>query len=198
MNDSRKFTRGEIYYIKTFPTVGHEQRSGRPAVIVSNNDINSNSGVVEICYLTLREKPDYPTHVMIDRGPCINSTILCEQVTTVSVDKIGDYMCRIPDTLEESLNLALCVSLGLSNNKELPSKSEYSATPTSVLEELKCLKAENAKLRDELYLTRDSNIAVKEKSVAIKAELDIANNRVNMYERMYNDLLDRLMNRGTK
>ena len=107
-------------------------------------------------------------------------------------------MCRIPDTLEESLNLALCVSLGLSNNKELPSKSEYSVTPTSVLEELKCLKAENAKLRDELYLTQDSNIAVKEKSVAIKAELDIANNRANMYERMYNDLLDRLMNRGTK
>ena len=198
MNDSRKFTRGEIYYIKNFPTVGHEQRSGRPAVIVSNNELNSSSGVVEVCYLTLREKPNLPTHVMIDRGPCINSTILCEQVTTVSVDKIGDYMCRIPDTLEESLDLALCVSLGLSNNKELPSKVEYTATSISVQEKLKCIQDENAKLRDELYLTRDANISIKEKSVALKAELDIANNRANMYERMYNDLLDRLMNRGAK
>lgn len=190
MNDSRKFTRGEIYYIHSFPTVGHEQRSGRPAVIVSNNEINATSGVVEVCYLTLKEKPNLPTHVFIDRGPCINSTILCEQITTVSIDKVGDYMCRIPDYLEVSLDLALKSSLGLNPSKELP------LNPS--LDEIKALKYHITKLEEELAITKEANVAIKEKSATLYKECTSANAKANMYERMYNDLIDRLVSRGAK
>lgn len=198
MNDSRKFMRGEIYYIYSFPTVGHEQRSGRPAVIVSNNENNASSGVLEICYLTLKEKPKMPTHVMIDIGPCMNSTILCEQVTSVAVDKVGDYMCRIPEHLEEELDRALRVSLGLAPALVSDHTSGGERDLESYKVENQSLKHENKHIYDELNkalkeleLVKNANSTVKENAVSYKRQAE-------MYERMYNDLIDRLVSRGAK
>lgn len=182
---TRKFRRGEIYYIKSFPTCGHEQRSGRPAVIVSSDEINAHSEVVEVVFLTLKDKPDFPTHVFIDRGPCINSTILCEQITSVAVDRVGDYMCRVPEHVEEALDEALKESLHLSSK---PSKldeeniSRRHEAYVGVLKELDNVKLENKALKHEL----DSCHKVLE-------DLNLAKNKADMYERMYNDLLSRII-----
>lgn len=178
---NRRIARGEIYYIKAFPTVGHEQRSGRPAVIVSNNENNAHSEVFEICYLTLKEKKDLPTHIFIDRGHCINSTILCEQVTSVSIDKIGDYVCRLSEEIMEKVDRALAISLGISHISQ--------STPESVGAELTSLKYHNKKIGDELALVKNANEVIKKNAAE-------AISRADMYERMYNDLLDRVMNRG--
>lgn len=211
MNDSRKFMRGEIYYIYSFPTVGHEQRSGRPAVIVSNNENNANSGVLEVCYLTLKEKPKMPTHVMIDRGPCMNSTILCEQVTSVAVDKVGDYMCQIPEHLEEELDRALRVSLGLAPALVFDSAtSEGDRDPESYKVENQSLKHENEhiykelncalknleKLEKELALTKEANNVIKEKAANNVKAVESANARADMFERLYNSLIDRLVGKN--
>lgn len=194
MSTSRKVMRGEIYYIKSFPTVGHEQKSGRPAVIVSNNEGNSTSGTYEICYLTLRDKPNLPTHVFIDRGPCVNSTVLCEQITTIAEDKLGDLMCRIPEHLEAELDKALAVSLALTTDRAKCAISTrgvdaYQMTPQVVMDELTALKNENVALRHELELAKDANKTIKEKFIS-------ADSKAEMYERMYNDLLDRLVKRA--
>lgn len=192
----RKITRGEVYYIKSFPTVGHEQKSGRPAVIVSNNENNAHSGVFEICYLTLKDKKELPTHVFVDRGPCINSTILCEQITSVAIDKVGDYLCTLPDDIMEKVNEALVVSLTLPlsipSNPDIsdPKMAEY-MTPISVKAEMVSLKTENARLLKELDLAMDANKTIKAKFIE-------ADRKAEMYERMYNDLLDRLVGRGNK
>ena len=185
---TRKLMRGEIYYIKNFPTCGHEQRSGRPAVIVSNNDINAHAEVVEVCYLTLKEKTPLPTHIFIDRGPCINSTVLCEQVTSVSTDRVGDYMCRIPEHLEGALNDAIRASLNLDKENSIPSLDP----------QIMALKHHISKLEEELAVTKDANEAIKEKSARLYKDFVTANDRANAYERMYNDLIDRLISRGAK
>ena len=194
MSTTRKVMRGEIYYIRSFPTVGHEQRSGRPAVIVSNNEANATSGTYEICYMTLQDKPNLPTHVHIDRGPCINSTILCEQITTIAEDKLGDFMCRLPEHLDAELDKALAVSLHLTTDRAKCAISTrgvdaYQMTPQVVMDELTALKNENVALRHELELAKDANKTIKEKFVS-------ADSKAEMYERMYNDLLDRLVKRG--
>lgn len=81
--------RGEIYYIEsTYRETGSEQRGGRPAVIVSNDKNNENSEVVEVVYMTTKPKNDLPTHVFI-RSALSPSTVLCEQVNSVSVKRIG-------------------------------------------------------------------------------------------------------------
>lgn len=80
--------RGEIYYIEsTYRETGSEQRGGRPAVIVSNDKNNENSEVVEVVYMTTKPKNDLPTHVFI-RSALSPSTVLCEQVNSVSVKRI--------------------------------------------------------------------------------------------------------------
>lgn len=185
----RKLMRGEIYYIQNFPTCGHEQRSGRPAVIVSNNDINAHAEVVEVCYLTLKEKIPMPTHIVIDRGPCLNSTILCEQITSVSTDRVGDYMCRIPEHLEEALDRALLASLALTPVIKVDPKtaSGYEREPESYKVEIQSLKHENE------HLYKEVNSALKKLE-----ECEKYRSKAEMYERMYNDLLDRLVSRGGK
>lgn len=87
--------RGEIYYIEsTYRETGNEQRGGRPAVIVSNDKNNENSEVVEVVYMTTKPKNDLPTHVFI-RSALSPSTVLCEQVNSVSVKRIGTLIGKL-------------------------------------------------------------------------------------------------------
>lgn len=104
--------RGEIYYIERGYCEGSEQQAGRPAIIVSNDINNDTSTIVEIVYLTTQPKKDLPTHVEI-RSATRPSTALCEQITTVSSDRIGDYISKCTDREMESLEIAMAISLGI-------------------------------------------------------------------------------------
>lgn len=107
------FARGDIYYIEPYLTEGSEQRAGRPAIIVSNDLANRHSSVVEVVYLTTQPKTDLPTHVTI-RSTNRESTALCEQITSVSKDRIGSFLCSVTRDEIRRLNLALLTSLDLS------------------------------------------------------------------------------------
>lgn len=105
--------RGEIYYIVSgYQEEGSEQRAGRPAIIVSNNSCNRHSSVVEIVYLTTRPKTDLPTHIDI-RSSERPSIALCEQVCSVSVDRIGEYVATCTKYEMDMINAALMISLGI-------------------------------------------------------------------------------------
>lgn len=107
--------RGEIYYVErsgTSNAVGSEMYSGRPAIIVSNEKNNANSSVFEIVYLTTQPKQDLPTHIVI-RSAKRNSIALCEQITSVSEDRIGDYIGVCTDAEMQQIDIALAVSLGI-------------------------------------------------------------------------------------
>ncbi len=85
---------GDVYYIERFETCGSEQYSDRPAVIVSNELNNRYSSTVEIVYLTTQPKEDLPTHATIYSTGRL-STVLCEQITTVDVSRIKNYLCTV-------------------------------------------------------------------------------------------------------
>ena len=105
--------RGEIYYITSnYSETGSEQKGGRPAVIVSNNINNNNSDVVEVCFLTTQPKKDLPTHVTT-RETIMISTILCEQITSVSTLRIGDYIGKLSVSEQAAVDAALAISLGI-------------------------------------------------------------------------------------
>ena len=105
--------RGDIFYIhRSGCTDGSEQQSGRPAVVISNDENNRHSATVEVVYCTTKEKPDLPTHTKIFSTFC-ESTVLCEQITTVSTERIGDYIgCCTEDELRRIDN-CIAVSIGL-------------------------------------------------------------------------------------
>ena len=105
--------RGDIFYIQKSASVcGSEQIAGRPGIIVSNDIGNSTSETVEVVYLTTRHKTTLPTHVPISSS-ARESTALCEQITTVSVERVGDYCGRVTDEELRMIDEALMVSLNL-------------------------------------------------------------------------------------
>lgn len=105
--------RGQIYYIESnHQEIGSEQRAGRHAVIVSNNKNNENSTTVEVVYMTTQPKNDLPTHVFI-RSSLRPSTVLCEQIYSVSTERLGTYIGELTDRELQELDIALSISLGL-------------------------------------------------------------------------------------
>ena len=121
--------RGEIYYIFPADAVGNEIKCNRarPGVIVSNNSLTHHSGVVEVVFLTTQPKKDMPTHVTIS-ATGVGSTALCEQINSVSVQRVGGFAGTCTEEEMAAIDKALLASLGI----ETPKTTE--SQPTEVIE----------------------------------------------------------------
>ena len=111
MDDIR---RGEIFYIaRGGATNGSEQFADRPAVVVSNDENNKHSGVIEVVYMTTQPKTDLPTHVTV-RSTGRLSTVLCEQVSSVSTDRVNNYIGQVSEQEMKNIDIVkiICKELG--------------------------------------------------------------------------------------
>lgn len=111
------YHRGQIYYVypRGYDYTGSEQGGGRPAIIVSNDVGNEYSSVVEVVFLTTREKKPLPTHVKIISSRC-PSTALCEQIETVDKERIGSYINEISQAELKGIEKAILISLDIATN----------------------------------------------------------------------------------
>src|ERR1700692_4312102 len=80
--------RGEIYLVALDPSVGHEIKKMRPAVVIQNDTSNEHLGTTIMAPITSAVRfPLSPTHVLIAEGKSsglvIASMILLEQIRTV-------------------------------------------------------------------------------------------------------------------
>lgn len=177
MNDIK---RGEMFYISRGGASynGSEQHADRPAVVVSNNKNNENSNVVEVVYMTTQPKTDLPTHVTI-RSTGRISTVLCEQVYSVSTERIGTYIGEATDKEMENIDIALMISLQLDNG--IKTAKEYYKTIKEQQEEIDSLKKEIDK--------KIANMTQTEDTIRLQTERDT-------YKTMYEQLLNRLVNGG--
>lgn len=107
--------RGDVYYVKPFNVVGHVQRAGRPAVIISNEANNLHSPTVVIVYLTSQPKKGMPTHATVFATGEKN-TVICEQIVTVDRSLLGDYMGSLSDFEMKKVDEAIKVSLSLNKS----------------------------------------------------------------------------------
>lgn len=104
--------RGDMFYIQDSYSSGSEQRAGRPAVIVSSDKGAKTSPVVSIVYLTTEPKPDMMVHVDI-RSVARESIALCEQVFTVSKNRVGDYYGHVTASEMSAIELGIAEALGI-------------------------------------------------------------------------------------
>lgn len=105
--------RGEIYYISRGGyNTGSEQQADRPGVVVSNDKNNKNSQTLEVVYLTTQPKNELPTHCTI-RSTGRVSTVLCEQIHTVAVERIGKYIGVCTAQEMQNIDIGLMISIGL-------------------------------------------------------------------------------------
>ncbi len=168
--------RGQIYYIESnrqnMPT-DSEQYAGRPAIIVSNDKNNKYSEVVEIVYLTTQPKNELPTHVRIRSSNRV-STALCEQVTTVSVSRIGDYVATCTDAEMMNIDTALVISLGIDFGclENAPNSDEH-----------------NEDISNEPQQSQNSDESCNEEYIKVCTELEV-------YKHQYEWLVDRFLGRS--
>lgn len=113
--------RGEIVSINFDPAQGSEADKARPAVIVSNDAANSTAtrlgrGVITVVPVTSNITRVYPFQVMLpsqQTGLPRDSKAQAEQVRSVSVERVGRVLGRLPAALVAELDRALRVHLSL-------------------------------------------------------------------------------------
>lgn len=111
------YHRDQIYYVypRGYDYTGSEQGGSRPVIIVSNDVGNEYSSVVEVVFLTTREKKPLPTHVkIISSGQ--PSIALCEQIETVDKARIGNYINEISQAELKGIEKAILISLDIATN----------------------------------------------------------------------------------
>ena len=104
--------RGEVYLIKRRDTIGAEITKTRPAVIISNDNLNATSEVVEVIYLTTQPKKDLPTHVSVN-ATGVNSLAICEQIDSVSTTLVCGKVGFCSEAEMAAIDRALLHSLGI-------------------------------------------------------------------------------------
>lgn len=113
MNKNVPAKRGDIFYISNSKCYATDPSNteGRPAIVVSSDKLNEHADVVEVVYLTTKEKRLMPTHAEV---LCkIPSTALCETIYTVNKDRLGDFVRTCTDKEMEGVNAGILCSLGI-------------------------------------------------------------------------------------
>ena len=181
---------------------GSEQYADRPAVVVSNDENNKHSGIIEVAYLTTQPKTELPTHVTI-RSTGRVSTVLCEQVTSVSVERVNNYIGQVSEQEMKNIDIALMISLQLDGDSK--SHKQYNETIKKQQEEIDGLKKEIEQVQQEcddriaeieqeaaVYVEENRKVAESRESediIKVKTERDT-------YKQMYESLLEKIMRGG--
>ena len=113
--------RGEIRLVDLEPVRGAEANKLRPAVIVSNDNANATAarlgrGVVTVVPLTSNITRVFPFQVLLstaETGIPVESKAQAEQVRSVSVERLGSVIGRLPTHLMTKLDDALRLHLQL-------------------------------------------------------------------------------------
>jgi mRNA interferase MazF len=189
MDDIR---RGEIFYIaRGGATNGSEQFADRPAVVVSNDENNKHSGVIEVVYMTTQPKTDLPTHVTV-RSTGRLSTVLCEQVSSVSTDRVNNYIGQVSEQEMKNIDIALMISLQLSGGGK--TSKQYNETIQKQQEEIEYYRNKIQAMQQSLEEkeTEKPQEAVGETSeivVRLETERDT-------FKALYEQLFERLLTMG--
>ena len=87
----------ELFFLDFNPTIGHEQKGFRPAVVISNNIFNINTKMVMVCPITSNEK-EFPTHYKLEDTKKVHGAVLCEHIRSI------DYEIRNLNFVEKLSN----------------------------------------------------------------------------------------------
>ena len=112
--------RGEIYLVALDPTVGHEIKKTRLALVIQNDTTNEFFGTTIVAPITSAIRfPLSPTHVLIVEGnPSgleVTSMALLDQIRTVDKRRLIKRLGRITPELAIQVDEAIAVSLGLTS-----------------------------------------------------------------------------------
>ena len=86
---------GDIVFLDFTPTLGHEQKGNRPAIVISNNTFNKNTKMVIVCPINSNTKY-FPTHYLLQDTNKVSGSVLCKHIRNI------DYGVRNLKYVEKS------------------------------------------------------------------------------------------------
>ena len=113
--------RGDIHSVDLRPVRGSEANKRRPAVIVSNDAANATAGrlgrgVITVVPVTSNTERVYPFQVLLlaeETGLDRDSKAQAEQIRSISVERVGDQLGVLPNSIMLDLDEAMRLHLGL-------------------------------------------------------------------------------------
>ena len=109
--------RGEIYLVSFDPTIGHEIKKTRPALIIQNDIANQYSPITIVAAITSKfDIPPYPTDVVMDpkeSGLSQPSAVVLSQIRSIDRRRLIKRIGHASAGTLERVNQALLISLGL-------------------------------------------------------------------------------------
>jgi mRNA interferase MazF len=109
--------RGEIYLVGFDPTVGHEIRKTRPAVVIQNDISNRYSLITIVAAISSQfSDPPFPREVVIEpeeSGLPKRSAVIVNQIRSVDRLRLQERLGRLSRPSMERLDEAIKISLGL-------------------------------------------------------------------------------------
>ena len=113
--------RGDVVWVEFDPTRGSEANKKRPAVVVTNDGANRTAqslgrGVVTVVPVTTNTARVYPFQVLLPARSCglrARSKAQAEQIRSVSLERVGSVIGRLPADLAAALDDAIRFHLGL-------------------------------------------------------------------------------------
>lgn len=95
---------GDIIKVNLNPTVGHEQRGSRPALVVSRTDYNRITGMPMICAIT-NTKKDFPTRKKLPENLQTTGQVLCDSLRTLDINSRGyKHIETVPKDFIDDIN----------------------------------------------------------------------------------------------
>lgn len=133
MGNLQKFIRGQVWWQKPAPIRQPGiQSDGRPVVIISNNAGNRFSPAITVIPFTTADKKPLPTHVKVLMEDGKISTVLCEQLRTISTDLLEGYIGTLDDTKLTEIEGATLIALGF-KQPEIQKEIELPTPETTIL-----------------------------------------------------------------
>ena len=109
--------RGDVWLVNLDPTLGHEIKKSRPAVIIQNDIGNKFSPIIIIAPITSQHLNEvYPTEVGLGKGSSgldSDSKALLNQIRAIDKVRLIKKLGHIDELLMEKINDALKISIGL-------------------------------------------------------------------------------------
>jgi mRNA interferase MazF len=110
--------RGEIYLVSFDPTVGHEIKKTRPALVVQNDVGNRYSPLTIVAAITSTISPvPFPVEVVLEptknNGLAVTSAIRLDQIRTVDRQRLIKRLGAADAAAMRRVDEALSISVGL-------------------------------------------------------------------------------------
>lgn len=160
--------RGDVYYVSYDDSVGCEIKMGRPAVIVSEGRLGERLVVAYMTTSPSTFESKYCKRVASTNRP---SYVLCDQLRTIDVVRLGDKMCTLTDEEMWRVECGLRAVFGFG---ESPGVEELKSELEAAKVELEVQKRAYERVLDMLVDRKISeDLAVREEVVEEPKVVDV-------------------------